>query len=73
MRSFGRAKLLKAVVCSVNNPPQPDDGQRHEYYVFCRAEKVRKVTEAGWDYFEWGECAGVRYVIEMHRGELEDR
>ena len=87
----------------MKNPPQPDDGQRHECCIFCRAEKVRKVTEDSRDYFECGECghraerrimidpemrswvapdgehwhesAGVfaRYVIEMHRGELEDR
>lgn len=31
----------------MKNPPQPDDGQRDEYYIFCRAEKVRKVTEDG--------------------------
>jgi hypothetical protein len=24
---------------------QPDDGRRHQYCIFCRAEKVRKVTE----------------------------
>jgi hypothetical protein len=87
----------------MKNPPQPDDGQRHECCIFCRAEKVRKVTEDSRDYFECGECgrraerrikldpemrscvapdgehwhesAGVfaRYVIEMHRGKLEDR
>ena len=76
----------------MKNPPQPDDGRRHEYCIFCRAEKVRKVTEDGRDYFECGECGRravrrimldpemetklrypVRYVIEMHRGELEDR
>ena len=26
----------------MKNPPQPDDGQRHEYRIFCRAEKVGK-------------------------------
>jgi hypothetical protein len=76
----------------MKNPPQQDDGQRHEYCIFCRAEKVRKVSEDGRDYFECGECGRrterrimldpemetelrypVRYVIEMHRGELEDR
>jgi hypothetical protein len=75
----------------MKNPPQPDGGQRHEYRIFCRAERVRKVTEDGRDYFECGECgrravlvaedlsgrfrgSGFRcYVIEMHRGELEDR
>jgi hypothetical protein len=31
----------------MKNPPQPGDGQRHEYCIFCRAEKVRKVTEDG--------------------------
>jgi hypothetical protein len=28
----------------------------HEYCSFCRAEKVRKVTGDGRDYFECGEC-----------------
>jgi hypothetical protein len=54
----------------MKNPLPPYDGQRHAYCLFCRAEKVGKVTEDGWDYFECGEW---RYVIEMHRGELEDR
>jgi hypothetical protein len=40
----------------MKNPLQPDDGQRHEYCIFCRAEKVRKVTEDGRDYFECSEC-----------------
>ena len=76
----------------MKNPPQTDDGQRHEWCIFCRAEKVRKVTEDGRDYFECGECGRrderrimldpemetelsypVRYVIELHRGELEGR
>jgi hypothetical protein len=56
MRSLACAKLPKAVVCSTKNPLQPDDGQRHEYSIFCPAEKVRKVTEDGRDYFECGEC-----------------
>jgi hypothetical protein len=56
MRSLACAKLPKAVDCSMKNPPQPDDGQRHEYCIFCRAEQVRKVTEDGRDYFECGEC-----------------
>lgn len=33
----------------MKNPPPPDDGPRHEYRIFCRAEKVRKVTEDGRD------------------------
>jgi len=76
----------------MKNPSLPDDGQRHEYYLFCRAEKVRRVTGDSLDYFECGECDRraerrimldpemetelsylVRYVIETHRGELEDR
>ena len=40
----------------MKNPPQPDDGRRHEYCIFCRAEKVRKVTEDGRDHYECGEC-----------------
>jgi hypothetical protein len=40
----------------MKNPLPPDDGQRHEYCSFGRAEKVRKVTEDGRDYFECGEC-----------------
>jgi len=56
MRSLACAKLPKAVDCSMKNPSQPGDGQRHEYCIFCRAEKVRKVAEAGRDYFECGEC-----------------
>ena len=27
-----------------------------KYCIFCRAEKVRRVTEDGGDYFECGEC-----------------
>jgi hypothetical protein len=92
MRSSARAKLPKTVVCSMKNPSPPDGGQRHEYRLFCRAEKVRRLTADGWDYFACGECSRhaerrimldpemktelsypVRYVIEMHRGELEDR
>ena len=76
----------------MKNPSLADGGQRHEYCLFCRAEKVRRATEDSWDYFECGECGRraegrimldqemetelsypVRYVIEMHRGELEDR
>jgi hypothetical protein len=56
MRSLACAKLPKAVDCSMKNPPQPDDGRRHEYCIFCLAEKVRTVTEDGRDYFECGEC-----------------
>jgi hypothetical protein len=56
MRSLACAKLPKAVDCSMKNPPQLDDGQRHEWCIFCRAEKVRKVTEDGRDYFECAEC-----------------
>jgi hypothetical protein len=89
MRSLAGAKLPKTVVCRMKNPSLPDGGQRHEYCLFCRAEKVRRVTEDGWDYFECGRRGDrrimldpemvtelsypVRYVIEMHRGELEDR
>lgn len=39
----------------MENPPQPDDGQRHEYCIFCRAEKVSKVTEDGRDHCECSE------------------
>ena len=56
MRSLACAKLPKTVVCSMKNPSLPDGGQRYEYCIFCRAEKVGKVTEGGWDYFECGEC-----------------
>jgi hypothetical protein len=37
---------------------QPDDGRRRKYRIFCRAEKVSKVTEDARDYFECGECGG---------------
>ena len=76
----------------MENPSLPDGGQHHQYCLCCRAEKVRRVTEDGWDYFECGECDSraerrtmldpemepelsypVRYAVEMHRGELEDR
>jgi hypothetical protein len=40
----------------MKNPSLPDGSQRHEYRLFCRAEKVRRATEDGWDYFECGEC-----------------
>ena len=49
MRSLACAKLPKEVDCSIKNPPPPDDGQRHEYCIFCRVEKVRKATEDGVD------------------------
>ncbi len=35
MRPLAGAKLLKAVVCSMKNSPQRDDGERHEY---CKME-----------------------------------
>jgi hypothetical protein len=40
----------------MKNPLRPDDGQSPEYCIFCHAEKVRKATEDGRDYFECGEC-----------------
>ena len=67
MRSLARAKLPKTVVCSMKNPSLPDGGQRHEYCLFCRAEKVRRATEDSWDYFECGECgrrAGRRIMLD---------
>jgi len=69
-----------------------DGGQRHECCIFCRAQKVRRVTEDSRDFLnaanvvtglsgascltrDWVRDRDypVCYVIEMHRGELEDR
>lgn len=48
--------VTREILFVVKNPPQPDDGKRHDYCIACGAEAVRKVTEDGRDYFDCREC-----------------
>ena len=73
----------------MKNPSLPDGDERHAYCLFCRAEQVRRDGPDYFECGECGRRAEprimldpemetelsytVRYVIEMHRGELEDR